>query len=274
MKQLTAVITGANSGIGLAAAVGFARKGFRLALVGRDQGRLDQALSTVRAAAAEGVEVTAFRADFAVLQEVRVLAERLSDMYPRIDVLANNAGLVVPQRVTTVDDFELTIQANHLAPFLLTNLLRERLVGGRVVNTASAAHTSGAINPDDLSSEKATYKAFTVYGSSKQANILFAAEAARRWPDIESFSYHPGVVRTRFGRDSGVVSMFYKMMPFLRSPEKGADTLLWLATAPASELVNGAYYIDRELRSPNARASDPAVAAELWAVSAKSVGLA
>jgi len=274
VRDFTAVITGANSGIGLAAALGLARRGGQIALVGRDQQRLDQALFNVRAAAGPSATVEAFRADFAELAQVRDLATVLADRYPRIDLLANNAGLVVPSRVTTVDGYELTIQANHLAPFLLTHLLRDRLAGGRVVNTASDAHTSGKLDPADLDSERVTYRAFSVYGSSKQANILFAAEAARRWPELFSAAYHPGVVRTRFGRDSGVVKMFYKFAPFLRTPEKGADTLLWLAAEPLDSLVNGGYYVDRRLTQPSVPTRDPAVAAALWEASEKAVGLA
>lgn len=271
-NPLTAVVTGANSGIGLAAAVALARRGGRVALVGRDRQRLDDAAATVRAAAAPGTEVVGYRADFAELSQVRELATTLAEAYPRIDLLANNAGAVIPTRQSTVDGHELTIQANHLAPFLLTCLLRERLAGGRVVNTSSDAHTGGRLDPANLDGTGA-YRAFTAYGSSKQANILFAAEAARRWPEILSTSYHPGVVRTRFGRDSRLIGTFYRLAFFLRSPEKGADTLLWLATAPAGEIRNGGYYYDRRPARPSAAAADPATAAALWEASTRAVGL-
>lgn len=257
------VVTGATSGIGLAAAEAFARAGDHVALVGRDPTRLDAAAQRVRGA-------VTFRADFAVLAEVRALAEALLSAYPRIDVLANNAGALVPRRVTTVDGFELTMQANHLAAFLLTNLLRDHV--GRVVTTASDAHEQGRLNPDDLSSS-GRYQALRVYGTSKQANILFAAEAARRWPDVLSTSYHPGTVRTRFGGHSPVVAAFYRFAPGLRTPERGADTLVWLANTPTAELVNGGYYMDRALRQPARRAADPALAARLWEVSCRAVGL-
>jgi NAD(P)-dependent dehydrogenase (short-subunit alcohol dehydrogenase family) len=273
VKEFTAVVTGASSGIGAAAAVGLARRGARLALVGRDQQRLDEAVSNVRAVAGAQAQVTAYRCDFGSLTAVRELAGQLADAYPRIDLLANNAGALNPSRVTTGDGFELTMQGNHLAPFLLTSLLRERLAGGRVVTTASDAHSGGRLDPADLDSRNHPYRAFTAYGSSKQANIAFAAEAARRWPEILSFSYHPGVVRTRFGRDSGIIGFFYKVAFFLRSPEKGADTLLWLAGAPASELVNGGYYVDRKLTKPNTATDNPAMAAALWEASAQAVGL-
>jgi NAD(P)-dependent dehydrogenase (short-subunit alcohol dehydrogenase family) len=262
----TVVVTGANSGIGLAGALGFARGGAAVALVGRDQARLDEALAAVRAVA-PGADITAYRSDFASLDSVRELAEALRGAYAHIDVLANNAGGAFSSRVITADGFEQTIQVNHLAPFLLTHLLRDRLTGSRVIATASDAHQAGRIDPADLNWSR-QYRMFTVYGSAKQANILFAAEAARRWPEIESYSYHPGVVRTRFGRDSGLVNTFYKLSPFLLSPEKGADTMLWLAAAPAEQLTNGGYYVKRKLKDPTVPTRDPALAAALWEVSA------
>jgi NAD(P)-dependent dehydrogenase (short-subunit alcohol dehydrogenase family) len=266
----TVVVTGANSGIGLAAAEAFARGGARLGMVGRDRARLDEAVASVRAAA-PGADVTAFRADFASLDSVRALAAELREAYDPIDVLANNAGGAIAKRGTTVDGFETTIGVNHLAPFLLTHLLRDRLAGGRVINTASDAHTAGKLDPANLNSD-GPYRMFTVYGSSKQANILFAAEAARRWPEITSVSYHPGVVRTRFGRDSGLVNTFYKLSPFLLTPEKGADTMLWLAAAPKAEIEDGAYYVKRKVKQPSADTRSPEKAAALWDASERLVG--
>jgi NAD(P)-dependent dehydrogenase (short-subunit alcohol dehydrogenase family) len=269
----TVVVTGANSGIGLAAAMAFAAAGARLVLVGRDQARLDEALGLV-ATLARGSDVApaAYQSDFARLDDVRALAAKLSEAYPSIDVLANNAGGSFGGRTTTVDGFELTIQVNHLAPFLLTNLLHDRIVGGRVVHTTSDAHRMGHLDPADLNSP-GRYRTFPIYGAAKQATILFAAESARRWPDISSFSYHPGVVRTRFGRHSVVVSTFYKLMPGLRTPTQGADTLVWLSGTPLAELDNGGYYQDRKRRTPSRVASDPAVATALWSASEAAVGI-
>jgi NAD(P)-dependent dehydrogenase (short-subunit alcohol dehydrogenase family) len=265
----TIVVTGANSGIGLAAAEAFARGGARLAVVGRDPARLQEALDKVRAAA-PGADVTSFQADFASLDRVRTLAAELAEAYPHIDVLANNAGGAFSGRATTVDGFERCIQVNHLAPFLLTQLLRGRLDGGRVINTASDAHTAGKLDPANLNSD-GPYRMFTVYGSSKQANILFAAEAARRWPEILSVSYHPGVVRTRFGRDSGLVNTFYKVSPFLLTPAKGADTMLWLASVPAAELTNGGYYTKRKLKAPSTDTRSEQTASALWTASEAAI---
>lgn len=271
----TVVVTGANSGIGLAAAEGFARAGARVALVGRDRARLDDALSRVRSAGGahhNGAEPAAYQADFTSLDDVRSLAARLRDAYPRIDVLANNAGGAFAHRVITGDGFETTIQVNHLAPFLLTRLLTDRLEGSRVIATASDAHRAGRLDPANLNSDGRGYQMFPVYGSSKQANIAFAAEAARQWPEISSFSYHPGVVRSQFGRDRAIVAVFYKTWPFLRTTEKGADTMLWLAGAPLDELASGGYYADRERREPSRATASPDLAAALWTASEAAVG--
>ncbi|MFS8479869.1 MAG: SDR family NAD(P)-dependent oxidoreductase [Micromonosporaceae bacterium] len=260
------VVTGASSGIGLAAAQTLARRGDHVVLIGRHEQRLRLGADRVRLAS--GATPPVYRADFAVLDEVRALAEALRAAYPRIDVLANNAGALFPRRVTTVDGFELTMQANHLAPFLLTNLLRDRI--DRVITTASAAHRQGRLDPDRLDSP-GRYVPLLVYGASKQANILFAAEADRRWPKVLSVSYHPGVVRTRFGAENPAVAWYYRVAPWLRSPAKGADTLIWLTDADPGEVVGGGYYVDRRLRRPGRHAADPVLAARLWEASEQAV---
>jgi len=263
------VVTGATSGIGMAAAEQFARRGEQVALVGRDAARLAAAADRVRNIA--GSPPATFRADFAVLDDVRAVAAELRAEYPRISVLANNAGTAVFAPTGTVDGFELTMQANHLSPFLLTVLLRD--VVDRVIITASAAHRSGVLDPGDLSFRPANYRPMRSYGTSKQANILFAAEAARRWPDVLSTSFHPGVVRSRFGGDSRFVSFGMRVLPFLRTPDRGAQTLVWLAYEARERLVNGGYYADRRLRTPGPHAADPALASRLWDASLAAVGL-
>ncbi|MFD2766793.1 SDR family NAD(P)-dependent oxidoreductase [Micromonospora eburnea] len=264
----TVVVTGASSGIGLAAAVDLAGRGDRVVLVGRDPARLRDAGERVRDSSGEQPEL--FRADFAVLDDVRRLAERLRATCDRIDVLANNAGGISFRPVTTVDGFELSIQANHLAPFLLSHLLRDRI--GRLVVTASGAHRSGVLDPDDLNATLRDYRPYRAYGTSKQANILFAAEAARRWPELPTYSFHPGVVRTRFASDNRLIAFGLRALPF-RSPERGAETLVWLANQDPSRLTSGGYYRDRKRRRPLSKAADPALAARLWTASAKAVGI-
>lgn len=264
------VITGASSGIGLAAAVALARYGEEVILVGRDPGRLQAAANQVRDSA--GVRPAIFRADFGILDDVRRLADDLRATYDRIDVLANNAGAIVLRPTRSVDGFELTMQTNHLAPFLLSNLLRDRV--SRIVTTASRAHRFGSLDPDDLSNQLRRYRAFPAYGTSKQANILFAAEAARRWPDIVSASYHPGVVRTRFANDNKLVAFGMRIAPFLSSPAQGAETLVWLVRQKPDGVVNGGYYARRRPQRPYSKATDPALARRLWEASERAVGLA
>jgi NAD(P)-dependent dehydrogenase (short-subunit alcohol dehydrogenase family) len=258
----TIIVTGASSGVGLAAAVQFAALGDEVAVVGRNPARLAEAMSQVRAAAT-GPAPAGFQADFEVLADVRRLAAELAAAYPAIDVLANNAGGMVGDYRRTVDGFEATIQSNLLAPFLLTTLLREKLKGGRVVNTASDAHRREDLDPDDFTGSEQTYSSWRAYGSGKAANILFAAEAARRWPEIFSVSFHPGVVRTNFGTGAAT-KLFYKYAPFLVSPEKAGALLVWLATTPAGELADGGYFVGHKLTRPSRKAGDPAMAGRLW----------
>ncbi|WP_432843618.1 SDR family NAD(P)-dependent oxidoreductase [Dactylosporangium sp. CA-092794] len=265
----TVVITGASSGIGLAAAVEMAGRGAGTVLVGRNPARLEAAAAAVQQAG--GRAPAAYRSDFAKLDDVHVLVDHLRQRYNRIDVLANNAGGLVRGHRITADGFEETLQTNHLAAFLLSSLLREQLRGGRIINTASVAHAAGALDPGDLRGTRGR-GAWRQYCSAKQANILFAAEAARRWPDIMSAAYHPGYVRSRFGSWLGI-PVVSKAVPFARTPQQGADTLVWLAATPTSQLTSGGYYVDRKLSRPMRETADPALAARLWEESLTAVGL-
>jgi daunorubicin C-13 ketoreductase len=266
----TVVVTGASSGIGRAAAVQFARRGASVVLVGRDQARLDAAFSLVRAEAGKKEPVT-YRADFTRLDDVHGLVDHLKQRYERIDVLANNAGGLARRHSVTADGFEATIQTNHLAGFLLSNLLREQLRNGRIINTSSGVHAMGALDPADLRGEHKT-GLWRAYANSKQANVLFAGEAARRWPDILSTSYHPGFVRSRFGSILGINRIVLPLW-FVKTPEEGADTMLWLASTPKAQLTNGGYYYQRKEQRAARPASDPERAAQLWDASLAAVGL-
>src|ERR1700733_7769665 len=192
------LITGATRGIGRAAAIELARQGVEVALVGREAERV-QAVAREASAAGSGAAGHEHVAALTLMSEVRALAEEARKRYQHIDVLANNAGALFSQRKETSEGLERTFALNHLAPFLLTNLLRDRLAGGRVVTTASNAHKSGRLVLDDLKSEK-SYSP-RVYGTSKLCNILFTRELARRAPDLHANCFHPGVVRTGFAKN-------------------------------------------------------------------------
>ena len=265
----TIVITGASSGIGAIAARRLAEQGYDIAVVGRNPER-------TRAVAAE-VSGRAFLADYDSLADVRSLAVQLLDAYPSIDVLLNNAGGLVSPRGLTLDGNEKTFQHNHLAPFLLTSLLRERLEasGGRVVSTSSVANTWGAVRLDDLQWEKRRwFGGWKAYGTAKLETILFIRELARR-TTLEAYSVHPGYVATQFGTDSRLirVSTVLRSGGFGIPAEQGAVPLIRLATDADVPGENGGYF-DR--LQPNGatpkQADDAALAAELWDATEKLVG--
>jgi NAD(P)-dependent dehydrogenase (short-subunit alcohol dehydrogenase family) len=267
------LLTGATRGIGQAAAVELARRGAELAMVGRDPERV-KAVATAAKAAGDGAPVHEHVADLTLMADVRVLAEEVRERHGQIDVLANNAGALFGSRKVTSEGFEQTFALNHLAPFLLTNLLRDRLAGGRVVTTASDAHESGRLQLDDLQSER-SFSAMRVYGTSKLCNILFTRELARRAPELHANCFHPGVVRTGFGKnDNGIWKVLTTLGgPFFRSPERGARSLVWLALSDDAAGLSGEYVQDEKVRPPSAAAQDPALAEALWARSAELVGL-
>lgn len=252
------VITGASSGIGAAAAIEFAKRGWRVTLIGRHRERLSTAIRGVPVE--PGREPRALQADFARLSEVRRLAEDLAG--ERIDVLANNAGGVF--RGSTVDGHDLTMQTNHLAPFLLTSLLLPNV--GRIVNTSSAASVYGS---DPTPPTRRFPSAWLAYCTSKKANIYFAAEASRRWPSVPSYAFHPGVPRTRFGTPAA--RLFYRFAPGLPSPAHAAGRMVWLATESPENLVNGGYYIGKKLARHPSR--NEAAASRLWDATASALDL-
>jgi NAD(P)-dependent dehydrogenase (short-subunit alcohol dehydrogenase family) len=266
------VLTGATRGIGRAAALGLARQGVELALVGREPDRVAAVAEEARSAGAAAVHEHV--ADLALMAEVRRLAGELRARHEHIDVLANNAGAVFASRRETAEGLEQTLALNHLAPFLLTNLLRDRLEGARVVTTASDAHKAGRLDLDDLQAAK-SYSAPRVYGTSKLCNILFTRELARRAPELHANCFHPGVVRTGFGKNEGglVRALFLLGGPFLRSPERGARSLVWLATSSEAASLNGEYVCDETVRAPSAQAQDDTLAAGLWEQSAELTGI-
>jgi NAD(P)-dependent dehydrogenase (short-subunit alcohol dehydrogenase family) len=267
------VITGATRGIGEAAAVELARRGAELSIVGREPDRV-RTVAEQAAASGSGAPVHQHVADLSRMSDVRALAEQLRAQHDHIDVLANNAGALFASRKLTPDGFEQTFALNHLAPFLLTNLLLDRLAGGRVVTTASDAHKSGLLNLADLQSET-SYAAMRVYGTSKLCNILFTRELARRAGSLHANCFHPGVVRTGFGKNDGGIWKVLTTLggPFFRSPQRGARSLVWLALSDAAAPLNGEYIEDEKVVAPSAQAQDAELARELWERSAQLVGL-
>lgn len=275
VAQRTVVLTGASAGIGAAAAVELARRGHRLVLLGRDPAKLAAVVARVRDAGPIAPDVHV--CDFARLTDVRRTGADIAAAYDVIDVLANNAGLIAKARQETVDGHDLTIQVNHLAPYLLTTLLLDRLTAapaGRIVTTSSAAHVGGRLDPDDLDFRRRRWSRWRSYADSKQANILFTTELAWRLRDtaVVPTCFHPGAVRSDFGDTTGLFRLAKKLSPIgFVTPSQGASTLIALATEDGLA-VPGGYFDAGRVARPTSRAIDPHLAARLWQVSADAVG--
>ena len=265
MAQQTIVITGASDGIGAAAARPLAARGERIVLVGRS------ASKTVAVAAA--LRAPYYVADFGDLAQVRMLAEELRAAYPRIDVLANNAGGIMGAREVTKDGFEKTSQVNHLAPFLLTHLLLDTLTasGAKIIQTASiAAKNYGNIDIADLQNEK-KYAPNKAYGDAKLANILFTKELHRRYhaQGLAAVAFHPGNVATNFASDTTSFFRFIYHTPLKRlilvTPERGGEALTWLAEGtPGQTWASGGYYENNKTATTAPQAADAQFAQVLW----------
>ncbi len=273
MAGQTVLVTGASRGIGRATALGLAVMGAHLAITGRDRGRTQDAAREIRAAAGGPVEV--FVADLSAQSEVRRLAGEVLQRLPRIDVLVNNAGGYWNTRHVTADGLEHTFALNHLAPFLLTNLLLGRLqhsTPARVVTVSSNAQAQGRIDFEDLQAER-SYSGARAYSQSKLANVMFTYELARRLERtcVTANALHPGVTRTAFGAEDpgGVQRLFVPFMrPFMKSPAQGAATSVHVASAPGLEQVSGRYFAGGKPRRSSKRSYDQAAATRLWQVSA------
>ena len=279
MQGKTVLVTGGTGGIGRATAEALARLGARVGIVGRDRTRAERAAEEIRRAAdREAVDV--FVADMSSQAEVRRLAEEVLAAYPRLDVLVNNVGGYWAHRHTTDDGLEHTFALNHLAPFLLTNLLLQRLTTSgpsRVVTVSSGAQAMGRIDFDDLQGV-ARYSGQRAYNQSKLANVLFTYELARRveGTGVSANVLHPGVVATAFGQeDSGrwMRLMLPVVRPFMKTPEQGAATSVHLASSPEVEGVSGRYFAGSRPKRSSRRSYDRDVALQLWDVSAQLTGL-
>jgi NAD(P)-dependent dehydrogenase (short-subunit alcohol dehydrogenase family) len=274
------LITGATRGIGLAAAVELARRGAKLAIVARSQERAADTVRLIKAANATA-RVDVLEADLASQPSVRKVAAEVLERYPELDVLVNNAGAVYASHELTADGVEMTWAVNHLAPFLLTNLLLGRLkesAPARVITTSSDAHQGGHIPFEDLPAEKSYgLQGFERYGQTKLANILFTLELAGRLEGtgVSAYCFHPGLVNTGFNHNNGLLMRIGMAIvrPFSRTPEKGAETLVWLADSPDAG-PSGAYFHDRKPVTPTTAAQDAGVARRLWEVSEKQTAAA
>lgn len=269
MRRQTIIITGASDGIGAEAARQLAQMGHEVVVVGRNREKT--------AAVAQELGADHFLVDFADLDEVRTLASLLLEKYPRIDVLANNAGgIFTPVRQVTTDGFEMTFQINYLAPFLLTHLLLDRLIDSRasVISTSSLANRLfGKVDISDLNSE-GHYEPKRAYGNAKLGQIMFTRELHRRFTGrgLAAAAFHPGVVSTGFSRSPGTsMEGIYGhkiISKFLLSPRKGADTLIWLASQQSPKTwQSGEYFTRRKVARTNPQANDAALARELWEIS-------
>jgi NAD(P)-dependent dehydrogenase (short-subunit alcohol dehydrogenase family) len=284
MTGKTVVVTGGNSGIGYETAAALAGAGARVLVTARsaDKGRVALSSLTRRLDGAGELQLVVF--DLGDLSSVRRGAEEILELAPRLEVLVNNAGLVLSERRETVDGFEATFAINHLGPFLLTNLLLERLrasAPARIVNVASSAHAAArkGIPFEDLQTATSHYRGMRVYGQSKLANILFTVELARRLAGsgVTANSLHPGTVRTGYGADGdarGLLAFGLKLsQPFFLSPAEGARTSVFLASSATVEGVSGKYFVKCKEKPPRQWAQDPDAATRLWQVSEELVGL-
>jgi len=272
MQGKTCIVTGASAGIGQAIAQGLAARGAHVVLVCRSRARAEAAQHAIRTATGNSATDIALT-DLASQADIRRLAHEVLQRYPRIHALINNAGVMNTKRKLTVDGLETVFAVNHLAYFLLTQLLLPRLfesAPARIVNVASDAHQWATLDFADLQNQR-RYRGLNVYGQSKLCNLLFTRELARRiaGTGVTVNSMHPGGVATSLGWNNGwwAVLVAKVLKPFLRTAEQGADTAIYLTTAPEVTNVNGKYFYNRREHHPSLAAQDDEAARRLWEVS-------
>jgi NAD(P)-dependent dehydrogenase (short-subunit alcohol dehydrogenase family) len=281
MQGKTVLITGGTNGIGKSTALGLAKLGATIVIVGRDPQKSAHVVEEIRTASGNPL-VNSLQADLSSQQEIRRLASEVKTKYPRLDVLINNAGAIFAQRQLTVDGIEKTFALNHLAYFLLTNLLLDRIhssAPARIINVSSLAHRLGSIRFDNLQGEK-SYTRMGAYSSSKLANILFTVELARRLEGtgVTANALHPGYIDSGFGKNNpdrglGAFLMGAASSIFAHSPEVGAQTSIFLASSPDMEGVSGHYFSNSRISRTAGPATDVALAKSLWDISAQMVHL-
>ncbi|ARI78623.1 SDR family oxidoreductase [Halobacillus mangrovi] len=276
--QKTALVTGANSGMGLASTVELMKKGYHVIMFCRNEQRGKVALrSAIQQSGSEHAELMI--GDLGSLKSIRRCAEKFNAYYSKLDVLINNAGVVSLKRTTTEDGFESMMGINHLGHFLLTNLLLDKITRsnqGRIVTVSSGAHKAGNIHFDDPHFKK-KFSVIKGYGQSKLANILFTLELDEKLENTSVLAncVHPGAVSTNLGvnRESGFGRTIHTMLkPFFLTPQQGADTAIYLSTDPDLK-TSGEYFYKRKVAARSERAQDKLLAKQLWGWSAEEVGL-
>ncbi|CAN5284726.1 SDR family oxidoreductase [soil metagenome] len=279
MNGRVCAITGASSGLGYETALALARRGATVAMLCRSEERGEQARAAITAKTGNA-DLHVVHCDHANLDTVRSAAAELLARFDALHVLVNNAGLMLSQRRITVDDLEETFQVNHLSAFLLTDLLRDRLVASapaRVITVSSVAHRAGLLDFDDLQSVR-FYDGWSVYARSKLANVLFTYELARRLQgtSVTANTLHPGIVRTGFGHNNGLVMQAFmtvtQLPPLAVSSRRGARTQVWLAAAPEVEDCSGRYYVRRRERRSSRTSHDADSQRRLWDASVALLG--
>jgi retinol dehydrogenase-14 len=269
MSTKTILVTGATDGIGKQTALELARQGHHVLVHGRNAARGERIVAEIKNAT-HNAHVDWLHADFAVMADVRRLAAEINARYERLDVLINNAGVLMPQRTLTPDGFETTFAVNHLAHFLLTNLLLDKIkrsAPARIITVSSGMHRGARIEWDNLQGEK-NYTGYDAYARSKLANVLFAFELAARLAgaQVTSNALHPGVINTKL--------LHAGSQPSAGDLERGARTSVYLATAPEVAGVTGKYFENSREAAPAPLAQDKRLRQEFWRVSARLVGLA
>lgn len=285
MDGKTCLITGSTSGIGKEIALGLGRMNATVVLVGRSKDKCERTLQEILARTEDSRrgkgEISYFVADLSSQSSVRQLAKEFSATHPTLDILVNNAGVFHARRTVTVDGIESTFALNHLAPFLLTNLLVENIKAGnhsRIITTSSIAHRTARIEFDDIEFKKRRYNGIRAYGQSKLANILFTKELARRLAGsgVTANCFHPGGVRTNLAAGN---PWYYQLIwalasPFLTSAEKGAETGIYLASSEYLGEATGRYFVKRNDTPPSAQANDLESAQRLWNISEQMTNIA
>jgi NAD(P)-dependent dehydrogenase (short-subunit alcohol dehydrogenase family) len=282
MEGKTCLITGSTSGIGKEIALGLAKMKANVILVGRNKVKCQATTEEIwrkASIAADKSRISYLLADLSSQASIHQLANEFLDSYGSLDILVNNAGVFLSRRFTTIDNIEYTFAVNHLAPFLLTNLLFEKMKASspsRVITTSSVAHRGAYINFDNLQFERGRYNGVEAYRQSKLANILFTKELARRsrGSGVTSNCFHPGGVRTNLVQNN---PWYYRLIwatinPFLVSPKKGADTAIYLASSPKVAEISGEYFVNRKPVRLLGLAADYDTAARLWKISEELTG--